>query len=170
MKTPNPGAAAVAAAVLIFGLSTDAQGQPSSGFRGGPAHWGGGGWRAPPRNVVVVRPPGAWWGPGPWRAGGWGHGAGWGPGVWAGGWWGPGVWAGGWSPGVWVAPVPQTVVVAPAAPVFIERAAAEPPAPAPQVWWYWCADARAYFPYVAECPGGWQRVAPQTVAPADRPQ
>jgi hypothetical protein len=80
------------------------------------------------------------------------------------------VWAGGWSPGVWVTPVPQSVVVAPAAPVFIERPGAEAEAPAQQVWWYWCVDARAYYPYVKECPGGWQRVAPQTVVPSDRPQ
>mgnify|MGYP001047157561 CR=1 FL=1 len=77
---------------------------------------------------------------------------------------------GGWSPGVWVTPAPQTVVVAPTAPVFIERAAAETEAPAQQVWWYWCTGAGAYYPYVKECPGGWQRVAPQTAVPADRPQ
>lgn len=119
---------------------------------------------------VGVVAPGVWWGPGAWR-GGW-----WGPGVWTGGWWGPTVWAGGWwgpgpwgstwwGPGGWApASVPTTVVT----PVFIERS---PPAePAAQVWWYWCADARAYYPYVQQCPGGWQRVAPQTVVPADNPQ
>ena len=38
------------------------------------------------------------------------------------------------------------------------------PAPATQApaasYWYYCADARAYYPYVKECPAGWQRVAP----------
>ena len=24
--------------------------------------------------------------------------------------------------------------------------------------WYYCADSKAYYPYVRECPGGWQRV------------
>jgi len=24
--------------------------------------------------------------------------------------------------------------------------------------WYFCANANAYYPYVRECPGGWQRV------------
>jgi len=51
----------------------------------------------------------------------------------------------------------------PTAPVFVERS---PPAEAPaQVWWYWCNESRAYYPYVKECPAGWQRVAPQTVVP-----
>ena len=31
----------------------------------------------------------------------------------------------------------------------------------PTGYWYYCADARAYYPYVKECPAGWQRVAPQ---------
>jgi hypothetical protein len=30
---------------------------------------------------------------------------------------------------------------------------------APNVWYY-CADAKAYYPYVKDCPGGWQRVSP----------
>jgi hypothetical protein len=67
---------------------------------------------------------------------------------------------------VWVPPATAPVVVAPTAPVFVERSQPEEVA---QVWWYWCADARAYYPYVKECPGGWQRVAPQTVRPADSP-
>jgi len=28
-------------------------------------------------------------------------------------------------------------------------------------FWYYCADSRAYYPYVKDCPAGWQRVAPQ---------
>jgi hypothetical protein len=28
-------------------------------------------------------------------------------------------------------------------------------------WWYFCPESRAYYPYVRECAGGWQRVAPQ---------
>ena len=36
------------------------------------------------------------------------------------------------------------------------------PAPAPaQGYWYYCPDSRAYYPYVKDCPGGWQRVSPQ---------
>ena len=32
--------------------------------------------------------------------------------------------------------------------------------PAPG-YWYYCPDYRAYYPYVASCPSGWQAVAPQ---------
>ena len=31
-------------------------------------------------------------------------------------------------------------------------------------FWYYCADAKVYFPYVKQCPGGWQRVVPQAPA------
>ena len=30
-----------------------------------------------------------------------------------------------------------------------------------QEHWYFCPGANAYYPYVEECPGGWQQVAPQ---------
>jgi hypothetical protein len=69
------------------------------------------------------------------------------------------------------------VVVAPSAPpTYIEQGGG-PPVIAPQQsapqsqtatqsppeanWWYYCADTKAYYPYVRECPAGWQRVAPQ---------
>jgi hypothetical protein len=32
-------------------------------------------------------------------------------------------------------------------------------------YWYFCGEANAYYPYVAECPGGWQQVAPSAVLP-----
>ncbi len=57
---------------------------------------------------------------------------------------------------------PSPIVVQPPPTVYIEQ-----PAPQPQVqqpsagYWYFCNDSRAYYPYVKECPGGWQRVAPQ---------
>src|SRR3989442_1552066 len=31
--------------------------------------------------------------------------------------------------------------------------------------WYYCNDAKAYYPYVRECRSGWLRVAPQTAPP-----
>ena len=49
-------------------------------------------------------------------------------------------------------------------PVYIEQGSAQPaPAPEalPQGWWYYCAESNTYYPYVNECPGGWQRVAPR---------
>lgn len=54
--------------------------------------------------------------------------------------------------------VPAPIVVQQQPTVYIEQA----PAPAaPQNWWYYCADSRAYYPYVRDCPAGWQRVPPQ---------
>ena len=84
---------------------------------------------------------------------------------------GPGYW---YSP-YYYPPYPPygypPVVVAPAAPpVYIEQdgaasAPSQPPSqaqsPAQANWWYYCAEAKAYYPYVKECAAGWQRVAPQ---------
>lgn len=56
------------------------------------------------------------------------------------------------------------VVVERAAPtVYIEQPApAAPAAPQAQTnYWYYCDAARGYYPYVRECPAGWQRVLPQ---------
>ena len=55
------------------------------------------------------------------------------------------------------------VVVNPA-PVYIQRQEAAPsPAPASSAgdWWYYCAESKSYYPYVQQCPGGWQRVSPR---------
>jgi len=96
-----------------------------------------------------------------------GPGYGWGPGYWPGYWAGPGYWGPryGYAYPPYYDYYPPTYV-APDPPVYIER---DPPAqPAAPVWWYWCAQARAYYPYVKECPGGWQRVAPQTVQPPEK--
>jgi hypothetical protein len=48
-------------------------------------------------------------------------------------------------------------------PIYVEEDGAQPaPAqPSQQNWWYYCVDSKTYYPYVKECPGGWQRVAPQ---------
>jgi len=95
--------------------------------------------------------PGYWWGPGYWGPGYWGPRYAYPPYVYDG------------YPGVYAPPV----VVAPAEPpVYIERDA--PAQAAAPVWWYWCPDANAYYPYAKECPGGWQRVPPQPVAPAQQ--
>lgn len=52
---------------------------------------------------------------------------------------------------------PSVVHVSPP-PVYVERY--EAPASDQQGWWYYCASARGYYPYVKECPGGWQKVPP----------
>jgi hypothetical protein len=54
---------------------------------------------------------------------------------------------------------PPAIVVPASPPTYIEKNdASESNA---QSFWYWCADARAYYPYVKQCAGGWQRVTPQ---------
>jgi hypothetical protein len=54
---------------------------------------------------------------------------------------------------------PAPVVVQSPPQVYVER---NDPTPAPetQSYWYYCAATRGYYPYVKECPGGWQKVAP----------
>jgi hypothetical protein len=59
---------------------------------------------------------------------------------------------------------PPPVIAVPAAPpVYVEQGPgqAAPAQPAP---WYYCADPSGYYPYVTQCPGGWQQVAPQPPA------
>lgn len=84
-----------------------------------------------------------------WHHGHWSHG--WHDGSL--GWW----WVVG---GLWyfyprpVYPYPaSTVVVVPQTPPA--PVAAVPP---PTQYWYYCEAAKAYYPYVASCPGGWRKV------------
>lgn len=58
---------------------------------------------------------------------------------------------------------PPTVIQS-APPVYIEQSpqpAYSAPAPAQNSSWYYCAGSRSYYPYVKDCPGGWQQVAPR---------
>lgn len=80
----------------------------------------------------------------------------------------PLLWGGYYGPSPYYYPspyYPPIVTVPP--PTYIEQgeAGAAPPLAAPAApepgYWYYCADSRAYYPYVKECPGGWQRVSPQ---------
>ncbi|MBI3140230.1 MAG: hypothetical protein HYZ19_00020 [Rhodocyclales bacterium] len=64
------------------------------------------------------------------------------------------------APLVWSWPSPYyyypPVVVRPAPPpVYIEQGQEAAPA-----YWHYCAEPKGYYPYVQECPGGWQRVPP----------
>ena len=56
---------------------------------------------------------------------------------------------------------PPVVVVPAAPPVYIEQPVAPVVAEPAQQYWYYCASSRAYYPYVKDCPSGWQRVLPQ---------
>lgn len=122
------------------------------------------GYGYPRASVGVYVGPG-WYGPRPYWGGPY-----WGGGYWGGGYWGgaPYYWGGvpyyyppyGYAPPVVVQPAPQ---------VYIERdpqSGAPVQQQQPSQWWYFCPGANGYYPYVKECPGGWQRVAPQPPPPS----
>lgn len=44
------------------------------------------------------------------------------------------------------------------APPPAARSPAAPAPPAGTQWWYLCSSPRGAYPYVRECPGGWERV------------
>lgn len=65
--------------------------------------------------------------------------------------WGP-VWGPWWGPPVYYNP-----------PVVVERPVYVEPPPVIQAaptesYWYFCRPANTYYPYVKECPSGWERV------------
>ena len=75
-------------------------------------------------------------------------------GVYFGPYWGP------WGyPSPFYYPSPIVVVPPSPPPVYIEQY--EAPAQPAQQYWHYCAAAKAYYPYVQECQGGWQKVLPQ---------
>lgn len=75
------------------------------------------------------------------------------------GYWGPF-----WGPPWWYYPAPYyypaPVVVQRAPVTYIEQGSSDAPAAASPGWWYYCDASKGYYPYVRECPSGWQRVAP----------
>jgi hypothetical protein len=83
-------------------------------------------------------------------------------------------------------PYPQTVIVAPPpSPVYIEQvpqpavvlpqttttgsSVAPMTVPPTENYWYYCPSSKAYYPYVKECPAGWQKVSPQPPPPPSPP-
>jgi hypothetical protein len=86
-----------------------------------------------------------------------------------------GVWIGpGWGPGWYGAPYyGYSYPYYTAPPVVIQQEPQEyvyQPAPQSdeQQYWYFCTEAKAYYPYVKKCPGGWVKVVP-TPAPTPAP-
>jgi hypothetical protein len=54
---------------------------------------------------------------------------------------------------------PAAVVVRPPEPtVYVERGDVVPEGTAS---WYFCRESNGYYPYVKQCPGGWERVPAQ---------
>ncbi|MFZ1548265.1 MAG: hypothetical protein WAT12_14410 [Candidatus Nitrotoga sp.] len=61
-----------------------------------------------------------------------------------------------------VQPVPMTYVERSDEPqIGTQEAPNDSSQDTQESWWYYCVDAKAYYPYVNQCPGGWLRVAPQ---------
>jgi hypothetical protein len=76
-----------------------------------------------------------------------------GTGVWLGPYWGPY-----WYPPYY--PAYEPVVIEQQPQSYIQQ-------PSPS-YWYYCEDARAYYPYVQQCPGGWLTVVPQAAPETPR--
>jgi hypothetical protein len=47
-------------------------------------------------------------------------------------------------------------LVQPSPPAYVQQQV--PVGPPPPYYWYYCQDARAYYPYVKQCPRGWMKV------------
>jgi hypothetical protein len=66
-----------------------------------------------------------------------------------------------WAPWYYAPPPPYYYPYYP--PYYYPPAAPPPPTayveqPPPPPVWYYCAESKTYYPYVRDCPGGWQRV------------
>jgi hypothetical protein len=116
------------------------------GFSGGQRHFGG------HRNFGRQNYGGRHFGGR--RHGGWGYGGGfygWGLGF------GPGFYGGYYPNYGWYPPTVVTVPVTP--PVYIQQSPPVVQSYQPG-YWYYCTNPQGYYPYVRECPYGWQQVAP----------
>jgi hypothetical protein len=68
----------------------------------------------------------------------------------------------------WYYPAPyyyppySTTVITQPAPVYIEQAPESTSSPeSSSNVWYYCNNPDGYYPYVKECPSGWQKVPPR---------
>ena len=111
---------------------------------------------------------------GGWHGGGW-HGGGWHGGGWHGRhhFWGPRVFFGvgvaapfWWYPYGYAYPYPYAYP-ADSPPMAVESSPQTyiQEDTQAQQYWYYCQNPQGYYPYVKECPGGWQQVAPQPPEP-----
>jgi len=65
-----------------------------------------------------------------------------------------------WDPFWFPSPYPAYTY---APPVVIQPDVQQPSSPPTQTYWYYCVDARAYYPYTQQCPAGWLKVVPTPV-------
>ena len=69
-------------------------------------------------------------------------------------------WAYPYPPAYYYPPYYQPTVVVQPAPVYVEQGGLTASAPQEASYWYYCNASKTYYPYVKECPAGWQKVAP----------
>lgn len=170
MKTRIAIAVVAGVALLIATTAVDARARGGGG--GGGSHGSAGGGR--PGGFHGGRPGGFHGAPGrSFHHSGFRHGrafvgtrvfigGGWGP------YWGPYPW---WYP-PYYPPYYSPYYAAPVAPVVVEPPTyieQSPVQSAPPSYWYYCEGARAYYPYVQQCPGGWLTVVPQA-PPSEAPR
>ncbi len=55
---------------------------------------------------------------------------------------------------------PSIITVPSSPPVYIERSSPPSSQPLATGYWYYCHNPKGYYPYVKECPAGWQQVSP----------
>lgn len=65
-----------------------------------------------------------------------------------------------WDPFWFPSPYP---VYTYAPPVVIQPDVQQPSAPTPPTYWYYCVDAKEYYPYTQQCAGGWLKVVPTPI-------
>jgi len=140
---------ALIAAILVMILLVGGLPSANAYYRG----WGGYGYRGGHY--------GGYWGGG--RYGYWGGRYGYWGGLSVGiGWpfWGPWWYSPYYYPYSYPYYYPPAVAGPSTPPVYIERAQPAPSSTSSGVWYY-CPKSRGYYPYVKECPGGWQTVPAQ---------
>lgn len=68
-----------------------------------------------------------------------------------------------YSPVVTVPAAP--VVAVPASPTaYIQHEIASAPQSQTTNYWHYCRNPEGYYPYVRDCPGGWEKISPQPPA------
>jgi hypothetical protein len=74
----------------------------------------------------------------------------------------------GYYPGPYYYPYyyPPVVAVPSAPSQYIERGEGQAAPQQQSGYWYHCSNPEGYYPYVKECPGGWEQVTPQPSPPA----
>lgn len=58
-----------------------------------------------------------------------------------------------------------TIITAPATPPVYIQQAAPVVQQNPAGYWYYCNNPQGYYPYIKQCPNGWQQVSPTPPAP-----